>query len=82
MEEALLHELFAASQPEEKDAIVAETIPSAFPEEIALIARCCCLFHWFDEAIVEAFAKLYGFCPRRFSSHFLTLASLPCWPGL
>ena len=45
MEEALLHELFAASQPEEKDAIVAETILSAFPEEIALIARCCCLFH-------------------------------------
>jgi twitching motility two-component system response regulator PilG len=57
MDDAVLRELLVAYKPEEKAAIVAESIFNTFSEAAALVARRCIILHWFDEAVVEALLK-------------------------
>src|SRR5437588_8152081 len=57
MDDATLHELFIADKPEEKAALVAESIIITLSEEAALITRRCSIVHWFDEAVITALSK-------------------------
>ena len=57
MDDLFLQKLLAASEPEEKAAFIAEALFNTLPAKVALVARQCSLFHWFDQRIVEALLK-------------------------
>lgn len=77
MEEALLHELLAARQPEEKDAIIADALLRALPEETARVARCCCVFHWFDETVIETLVQESASTSGHWQESYELIAALP-----
>lgn len=53
MDTAFVQAFQAAENPEDKAALIAEASLSAIPNEVALIARQCILFHWFNLSIVQ-----------------------------
>ena len=54
MSDSIFQLLPAISDPEGKAALIAETILSDLPVEVALVARRCVILHWFDQSIIEA----------------------------
>jgi tetratricopeptide (TPR) repeat protein len=52
MTDPLLDALQAAQTPQQKAALIAESVLNTLPPEVALVARRCVIFHWFDQALV------------------------------
>ena len=77
MDDSLLFELLTASKPEEKAAIVAEFIISKLSAETSLVARRCCVLHWFDETIVEVLLKDIPNTEGKANSIYEQIRSLP-----
>lgn len=57
MNDAVLQALFATDDPVKKAAIIAEAVLNLLPPEVALIARRCVIFHWFDQSVIAALSQ-------------------------
>jgi tetratricopeptide (TPR) repeat protein len=77
MEDFLLQELNATRDPAEKAAIVAEYLFNDLPREAARVARQCSLFHWFNQAVVEALLEGTLLTKGDMRSVYEQLVSLP-----
>jgi tetratricopeptide (TPR) repeat protein len=77
MNKSISQALLGTNDPAEKAAIVAEFVLDALPRGIALIARQCVLFHWFDQTIVEALLEDHALAQTEASEVLERVISLP-----
>jgi serine/threonine protein kinase len=77
MDDAFERDLKAAKNPEEKATLIAEAVLTLLSNEVALVARQCVLFHWFDQSIVESLLQAIPSDTESVQDVYRQITSLP-----